>query len=161
SMAGQNVTLTATVSGPAGVSGNVVFYDASAPIGTAPVSSGVARLTTNALASGGHAITARYLGSGAIPPSMSAAFAQYVRPSGAKTRVSSVSVAASPSPATIGATVTLTATVTGANHQAPTGQVLFLLNGSVFGQSDLAATGSITSAGAFDAAGLPHGTHLI
>ncbi|HEV3142244.1 MAG TPA: Ig-like domain repeat protein [Vicinamibacterales bacterium] len=158
---GQNVTLTATVTAPSGLSGSVAFYDGSSLIGTVALSGTTARLTTSALAAGGHAITARYLGNATIPPSTSSAFAQHVRPSGAQTRASTTALTASPSPATLGSTVTLTATVTGSQQRPPTGVVLFMLNGSVLGQGTVSQTGSVTAAVSFGASSLPHGTHKV
>jgi len=161
SAAGQSVTLTATVTAPAGLSGNVQFYDGSTLLGTIAISGTTARLTTSQLAVGGHAITARFLGDGTIPPSSSPAFAQYVEASGAHPKNSTTALAASPSPATLGQAVTLTATVTGAQNRAPSGTVLFMLNGSVLGQGTLSQTGTITSAATFNATSLPHGTHRV
>jgi hypothetical protein len=92
---------------------------------------------------------------------MSAAFAQFVQPPGTKTRASTVALAASPSPAALGSLVTLTATVTGSNHQAPAGRVTFLVNGFVVGDATLSASGAVTSTAAFAAADLPHGTHAV
>jgi hypothetical protein len=68
---------------------------------------------------------------------------------------------ASPAPATLGSVVTLTATVTGSNHQAPSGPVAFLVNGSVVGSAALSASGSVTATMALAAARLPHGTHAV
>jgi hypothetical protein len=158
---GASVTLTATVSALGGVSGTVAFYDGAVLLGNVGVSGTTARLTTAGLATGGHAITARYLGNGTIPPSTSRTFAQYVKPSGATTRTSTVALVASPSPATQGSPVTLTATATGSNNKPPTGQVLFMLNGAVLGQATLSTTGSITAAAALVASTLPHGLHTV
>ncbi len=158
---GQTVTLTATVNAPGLPSGSVDFYDGGALLGTAVLSGTTARFITSALASGGHAITAIYRGNGEIPPSTSPAFAQYVQPSGAKTRSSTVALAASPASATLGSTVTLTATATGSSRQPPTGQVTFMLNGTVLGQGTLSATGTVTAAVALATSSLPHGTHTI
>jgi hypothetical protein len=141
STTGQNVTLTATVTGPGGLTGSVSFYDGATLLGTVALSDATAQLTTGSLATGGHAITARYLGNATIPPSTSPAFAQYVQPAGATTRTSTTALAASPSPATLGSTVALTATVTGSQNKAPSGVVLFVLNGSVLGQGTLSQTG--------------------
>ena len=81
--AGQNVTLTATVSAAApstGVAtGEVVFYDGSTMIGTAPVSGGQAMLTTAFSKVGSsHTITAAYIGSGSFQGSTSAGQAESV-----------------------------------------------------------------------------------
>jgi hypothetical protein len=156
---GANVTFTATVSAPGGLSGDVAFYDGGVSLGTVPLSGTTAQFTTAALEARGHAITARYLGNGVIPPSTSPAFAQYIRTAGGTTRVSTVALTASPSPATLGSNVTLTATVTGSNQKEPTGQVTFILNGSVLGQGTLTTTGSMTAVATLSTATLPHGTH--
>jgi uncharacterized membrane-anchored protein YitT (DUF2179 family) len=55
----------------------------------------------------------------------------------------------------------LTATVTGSNHQPPTGQIVFMLNGAVLGQATLSTTGATTASATFSAAALPHGTHVV
>ena len=72
-----------------------------------------------------------------------------------------VARAASPSPATLGSTVTLTATVTGSQNKAPTGVVLFMVNGFVLGQGTVSQTGSVTAAASLPAASLPHGTQRV
>ena len=118
--AGQSLTLTATVTANGTLTGNVAFYDGGTLLGTVPLSGTKARFSTSALASGGHAITARYLGNGTIPPSVSPAFAQYVQPSGANRRSSTTMLVASPSPATLGSTVTLVATAIGSRWQLST-----------------------------------------
>ena len=65
---GSSVTLTATVRAAnpddGAPAGSVDFIDTTTGVdlGTVPVSSGVAQLTTTGLAAGTHAITARYLG---------------------------------------------------------------------------------------------------
>ena len=70
-------------------------------------------------------------------------------------------MAASPSPATLGALVTLTATVTGSQNQRPVGRVLFFVNGTVVGEGTLSPTGSTTSRATFSTPNLPHGTHRL
>jgi hypothetical protein len=161
STVGQSVTLTATLTAPSGASGNVAFYDGATLIGTVAVSGTTARLTTFALANGGHAITARYLGNATVPPSTSPAFAQSVQPSGAHTRTSTTTLVASPSPATLGSSVTLTATVTVQQSQTPTGQVKFFVNGVVVGQGTLSAAGSSSATATFSTSTLPHGAYKV
>jgi hypothetical protein len=158
---GQTVTLTAAIAAPSTPTGSVAFYDGSVLIGTVSVSGTSARLTTAGLADGGHAITAVYLGNASIPPSTSRAFAQYVQPSGAKTRAATIALAATPSPATLGSTVTLTATVTGSQNQRPTGRVLFMLNGAVLGEGTLSAAGTLTAKTTLNFAALAHGSHRV
>ena len=64
--AGNSVTFTATVSPPAGTTllptGSVVFSDGTTMLGTMPLSSGVATLSTSTLAVGSHTISAAYGG---------------------------------------------------------------------------------------------------
>jgi len=155
---GQSVTFSATVTGPSGTSGNVAFYDGSTLLGTAALSSGVARLTRSSLAAGGHAITARYLGNASVPPSGSTAVAQTI---GTQTRSTSIALNASPSPVALGTEVALTATVTGSLWNAPTGSVLFMVNGQVLGQAPAVATGSTTSAAVWRTSALPRGSHKV
>jgi hypothetical protein len=162
SILGQNVWFTATVTSPAGgVSGVVEFYDGATPIGTVTVVSGSARLSTSGLDLGGHAISARYLGNSALPPSTSGALAQTVQSSGDKTRSSSAALAASPSPAQLGSEVTLAATVTGSQRQAPAGSVLFMVNGEVIGTVGTTVTGSVTAQAVLRTNALSHGTHNV
>jgi hypothetical protein len=157
---GQSVTFSATVTGPGGtVEGMVEFYDGTVLLGSEAVSNGVARLTTAALPEGGHAIVARYLGNGSLPPSVSSALAQTVQSSGTKS--SSIDVTVSPSPAPLGTAVTITATVTGGQNKAPTGAVVFMINGSVVSEVPVVKTGNITSAAVLQTSDLPRGTHSI
>ena len=54
-----------------------------------------------------------------------------------------------PSPVTLGSTVTLTATVTGAQNQPPTGLVMFFVNGAVVGEGTLSPLGAVTALAMF------------
>jgi hypothetical protein len=127
-------------------------------MGTASASNGVAQLTTSSLPAGGHAIVARYLGNASLPPSISAPLAQTV---GSQTRSSSIALSISPSPSTLGSDVTMTATVTGSHQKAPTGRVLFMVNGQVLGDVQTTVTGSVTAAAVLSASALPRGTHSV
>ena len=69
---GQTLTLTATVS-PSPTTGAVSFLDGANLIGSAPVSHGIATLSTAALSTGTHSLTAQYDGGGSISLSSSAA----------------------------------------------------------------------------------------
>jgi len=160
SLTGDVVTLTATVT-PSGSSGSVAFYDGATLLGTATLSGPTARLFNVSLATGGHAITARYLGNATTPPSVSPSLAQYVRPSGANTRTSTVTLTASPSPASQGAPVSLQATVVGSQNKAPSGVVLFMVNGFVVGQATLSQTNSITAVTNLLLNALPRGTQRV
>lgn len=64
SVAGQNVTFTATVrSGSSSINGSVLFLDGNNAIKLVPVKGGIATLTTKSLAAGTHSITALFIGS--------------------------------------------------------------------------------------------------
>jgi hypothetical protein len=149
---------------PAGTTGNVAFYDGATLLGTVPLSGTTARFSTTTLAGGAHGITARYLGNGAVPPSISPMFVQDVAPAGTRLKTSSVALAASPSPATLGGPVTFTANVSGANKLLPTGAILFTVNGQVIGNATgitLTATGSNTARATLTTSALAHGTHTV
>ena len=166
---GRYVTFTATVSSPSGnVSGLVEFYDGATLIGTDGLWNGVARLITSNLAQGGHAITARYLGNGTLPPSVSLPLAQHVQADGgdddeAVTRSSTTALSVSPSPAALGGTVTLHVTVVGRGGRAVGGRVLFLVNGAIFGDPAgiEVVRGSSSSSATLTTDVLPRGTHTI
>ncbi|MFY1634949.1 Ig-like domain-containing protein [Solwaraspora sp. WMMB335] len=81
--AGQDVTLTATVTGE-GAAGTVEFLDGSASLGSAALSSGAASKTVNTLAVGTHTLTARFqpADSAAFTPSTSAPVSVTITPSG-------------------------------------------------------------------------------
>jgi hypothetical protein len=162
---GLSVTLTATVTAPAGgVTGTVEFFDGSTSIGTATVTSNKATLTTSTLATGGHAITARYAGNATVPPSVSPVFVETITATTSTPRTPTVSISASPSPATLDGSVSFTATVTGSLFTRPTGRVVFFANGRVIGDPAgvaLASTGSVTAQAVFATSELSHGTHTI
>ncbi|SDN35727.1 Ig-like domain repeat protein [Polaromonas sp. JS666] len=69
---GQNITLTATVTG-ASPTGNVTFKDGGTTVGSSALSGGVATLTTNSLALGSHTLSAEYAGDTNNIPSTSGA----------------------------------------------------------------------------------------
>jgi large repetitive protein len=156
---GQAVTFRATVSAPSGgVSGTVEFYDGATLLGSAAISVGVAQWTTASLPAGGHAIVARYLGNASLPPSVSTALAQTV---GSQSKSSSTAVTVSPSTSTLGSEVTITATVTGGQQKAPTGDVLFMINGAIVVEVATTVTGSVTADAVVRTSALPRGTHTI
>jgi hypothetical protein len=78
-LAQNAVTLTATVSSPAGVpTGTVSFLDGTTPLGPGTLSGGVATLTTSSLAVGMHSISAVYSGETNFAAATSAALMQCV-----------------------------------------------------------------------------------
>lgn len=128
---GQAVTLTASVAGTA-PTGSVQFMDGGNALGAAvAVSNGVATLSTNQFSTvGTHSITAVYSGDAANSASTSSA-----TPVGVDASVTSTSLIVSPSQATVGQAVTLTATVTGFQ---PSGSVTFLDGSTALGTATLA-----------------------
>ena len=101
---GSAVDLTATV--PAGVAGQVAFFDGTASLGVADVVGTTATLTVSTLGVGAHGLTATYLGSDVYRTTTSAPVAVTV----AKL-TSGVTLGASASSLPAGKKVTLTATV--------------------------------------------------
>lgn len=114
-MAGDEVTLTATVSGSS-PTGSVEFFDGASSLGSVALAGGSAQLATSALAPGVHAITAVYSGDADDRGSTSPAAQLTVR------TATSVALATSVSNPVLGDEVTLTATVSGSS---PTGSVEF------------------------------------
>jgi hypothetical protein len=162
SNAGQAVTFTAGVSGPAGtISGTVQFFDAATLLGSASIAGTSAAFTTSALGVGGHALTARFAGNASVPPSVSPAFAHTVQASGTKTRATTTAVTAAPSTTTLGTEVAVTATVSGSQNKVPTGTVVFFANGTVIGTAGLSAVGSVTATATLRISTLPRGGHSI
>lgn len=121
SNAGAPVTFTATVNGqsPTGV---VDFVVGGAPVGGCagvPLSGAQAICVTSTIPVGSHTVVAQYVGDANNDRSTSAAVVHVVN---AVVIPSGVTLVASPNPAAVGETITLTATVTG---NAPTGAVTF------------------------------------
>jgi hypothetical protein len=121
---GQTVTLTATVTPPAGSGisiGTVTFKDGAATLGSGVLNgSGQATFATTALSAGVHSITAEYAGTENFAASVSSAVSQSVGKAGTATALTS-----SPNPSTPGQTVTFVAIVTGQYGGAVTGTVTF------------------------------------
>lgn len=132
--AGESVRLTATVSGynPTGV---VTFTDNGATLANVSVSGGVAVYDTGAMAIGGHTITASYSGD-------SSNFNSAATPGGFIVRTATgTSVVASNASPTVGASVRLTATVTGSSYLA--GTVTFKDGSTVLGVVETASQSSV------------------
>jgi hypothetical protein len=158
---GQPVTFTAAVVGAgAGTpTGTMTFKLGSTVLGTVSLdATGVGTYTTTAfqLPGGNQVITAVYSGDGVFQGS-TAILTQTVN-----AVASSTTIASSANPASFGAPVTFTATVTSSipGSAVPTGQVSFILDGSI-----TLGTGVLNSAGiaTFTAGSgqLPLGTHTI
>jgi len=129
SAAGQQVTLSATVTvpGSGSSSGTVMFYDGQTALGTMPVANGTATLKVS-FELGQHSITAAYGGNQFYGPSTSSPRLQQVNIS-----PTSLSLTSSPNPVPFGAPVTFTANLTRQGATAATGNVSFLDNGGAIG----------------------------
>jgi hypothetical protein len=157
STAGQAVTFTATISvtAPGGGSptGSVTFSDGATTLCSAvPVSAGTATCS-KALAAGTHSVTAAYSGDATHSSSSSSAVSQVVNKA-----TTTTAVAASPTTALSGQTVTFTATisVTAPGSGSPTGTVAFK-----DGTTTLCAASAVSSGQATCAVGLPTGGHSV
>jgi M6 family metalloprotease-like protein len=127
SNARQPVMLTAVIS-PGTATGSVQFLERSTVLGTATVSAGSASVTTSALASGSHPISAVYSGSGNYTSS-SAALTQVVK------LATSTSLTSNRTAATYGQSVQFTATV---SPNSSTGSVQFMDGSKSLGSGTLA-----------------------
>lgn len=153
---GQSVTITAVVSitapGSGTLTGTVEFFDGLTSIGTANISSGVATLSSSALAVGTHSITAVYSGSSDFLPSTSPPWSQAVNQA-----VTSTAISSSANPAPFGQSITFTATISVTSGSGtPTGTVSF------FDGAILLGNGTISSGQAtFTTSSLSVGSHPI
>jgi uncharacterized repeat protein (TIGR01451 family) len=150
SLVGQPVTFTASVTAiaPGGgtPTGTVAFRaDGTDLAGCSAValSGGSATCATSTLAVGGRAITAGYGGSASYQAS-SGSLTQSVGPASTAT-----TLAATPSPSTLGAPVTLTAAVTAVapGGGTPAGTVTFREGGALLGSAALDGSGVATLSG--------------
>lgn len=138
SVFGQTVTFTAMVSPQApGIctpSGEVIFEDGAALLGTAELQGGSASLSISTLATGSHCITAFYQGDSRFAASSSTAVPQVVGQAATTTTVT-----ASSNPSTFGQPIRLTATVLvrAPGAGTPTGTVTFEDGATVLGSSTL------------------------
>jgi predicted secreted protein len=153
SVAEAGVTFTATVQGPAGVTGvptgTVTFSDGAVPLGTSVLNaSGVATLTVSRLSAGQHNITASYGGDSANLASQSAILVQTVAQATTATLLTTSS-------ATVyaGVSVTFTAVVSRTDTVIPTGSVTFMNGATAMGTGTLDGTGTATLATSALAAG--------
>lgn len=148
----QSVTFTATVASESSTTptGSVTFYDGSTVLATEDLSSGVASFTTSTLAIGSHTITAAYEGD-AAHGSASASLIQIVK----ALLTTTGALTCSPNPASYGATVTCTDTVSSASG-TPSGTVTFY-DGSTALSTITLSSGVAT----YSTSSLTVGTHVI
>jgi hypothetical protein len=146
------VTFTATVTavGITGTpTGSVTFTDGAASLGESALAGGTATLATGALSGGSHTITATYSGDARFA-SAYGTLVQSISPA-----TTTIGLTATPTSATVGTPITLTATV-GSGGAVPGGSVTFFDGASQLGAAPLAA-----GVASFVAASLGVGTHTI
>jgi hypothetical protein len=148
---GSPVSLTAAVA-PSSATGAVEFFSGATSLGTAPVASGSAVLTTSALPVGSHSITAVYSGSSASSTSAPVVVDVTAVPARQTTTV----LAVSPVSGASYQNVTLSTTVT-ATAGAPSGTVT-LKDGALTLGSVLCTNGVVAD---FTTNGLGAGTHSL
>ena len=138
-----SVTLNATVTAATGTpSGTVTFYDGATAIGSANLNgAGVAPFSTSSLAVGTRSLTAQYSGDASNAAGTSPTFSEVIQQAATTTTLGS-----SNSPATVGTTVTFTATVTSADGLVPTGTVAFMSGATVLGNGNVNSNGTATLA---------------
>ena len=151
---GQNVVLTATVSGTAiPPTGSVTFKDGSTVLGTSPLNaSGVATFSASALAVGAHSLVASYTGSGSYASSSSSKLAFTVGQAATTTILTGSTVTPG-----VGQNVTFTATVAAVAPGAgsPTGMVAFHDGSGLIGTVPVSA-GQASLTVAFSGLGQSH-----
>lgn len=159
------VTFTASVSGSstATPTGNVIFKDGTATLGTVALNNaGSASFTTSTLATGTHSITAAYQADANFAASVSAALTETVQKI-----ATSTSVSANANPANAGAAVQFTVAVTAANSTSPnvpiTGTVTLMEGATVLGTGTVTASGTNPAAGTatISVSTLATGSHAI
>jgi hypothetical protein len=133
----QSVTLIATVAANSGTpTGSVTFFDGTTSLGSANISSGAASVQLPSLAAGVHNLTAQYAGNTNFAASASSTVAETVNAPAAAT--TTISLAASPNPATTSQAVTLTATIK-ANSGNPTGSITFFDGSTSLGSANISS----------------------
>ena len=135
------VALTATATAATGTpTGTVTFYDGATVIGSANLNSGgIASFSTASLAVGTQSLTAQYSGDTTNAADTSRAVNEVVQQATTTTTLSS-----SGTTATVGTSVTFTATVTSANGPTPAGTVEFMNGSIVLGNGTVSANGTAT-----------------
>jgi hypothetical protein len=156
---GNTVTFAATVTtnppSSAIPAGSVSFFDGGALLGNVPLdTTGHAAFSTNLLTSGAHFITTVYV------PTPTAGFAAGTEAALTETvnkAASSTALRSSPNPATLGQSVTFTATVSSSTTGTPTGMVQFFDGSMQIGTGTVNTNGQAT----FSTASLSVGIHSI
>jgi len=155
---GQRATLAAIVlplAGAVAPTGSVAFLDGGTLLGTAPLSGGVAQLSTTALSVGPHFIFAVYLGNATFASSVSSPTVHNVF-SGTPPQLAPMTVSGSAPQTTLGEPVTFTVTITPSSGVA-TGTVVFLVDNTLLGTATLLSSmqAQVTTSG------LSAGIHVV
>lgn len=145
---GHAVVLTAKVSGATN-SGSVTFKDGSTTLASVALNAGVASYTTTFTSTGTHALSAAFGGTSVLAASTSPTLSETVSAS-----TTSVSLSASPNPASVGQAIRLSATVSGAS---PSGTVTFKDGSTTLGSATLGSNGQAS----FNATMSTVGTHSL
>ena len=141
---GAPVTLTATVTGAGATpAGSVAFFSGTTSLGSGTLNaSGVASLATTALPVGTDSVTATYGGNA----NYNAATSSPVSIAVSAALTPAIKLTSSASTAAYGASVTLTATLTGGGTSKPTGSVAFFNGAASLGSGTLNSSGVATLA---------------
>jgi hypothetical protein len=141
---GQSVTFTAMLSSQLAQGAVDFFIDGKIAVHGVVNNNGIATMTSSTLAVGKHTVVAKYSGSALNTPAASAPLTQTVA-----LATSRVGLTSSLNPSTLGSAVTFMAVVTavGPGVGTPTGNVQFLVDGSLYGVAPLVhgRAGLITS----------------
>jgi len=149
SVAGQSVTLSATVTAQFGgtPTGTVTIKSGAVVLGTVSLSGGQASLNTAFAGTGSQSVTAAYSGDVNYIASTSNALSQVVNQA-----TTTTSLVPSPNPSSVGQSVAINATVIPQYAGTPSGTVTFLQNGSAVGIVTLSG-GQATLNKVFNSAG--------
>ena len=145
SFVGQAITFTANVTSSSGFPPNgetITFYNGSTVLGTAPLGSGLAALTTSALPAGIFTITASYSGDSNFAASTSPRLRQVVNST--TKSATSTTLASSLNPSIYGQKITFTAAVATTGPLPPTGTVVFTWSIYTIGSATLNSSGVAT-----------------
>ena len=151
--AGEAASFTATVTSATGTpTGSVTFTDGTANIGQGTLNGqGVATFSTTTMSVGAHTLTATYGGDGSYNGSTSASLVHTIVLAPTATGLTS-----SANPATLGASVSFTASVT-SDSPNPGGSVSFMDGSTAIGSATVGSNGAAT----LSTSSLGFGTHSI
>ena len=154
SLLGSSVNFTVTASaGDGSVPSPIALADGPTTLATlTPSSSGIATFTTSALAAGSHLISATFAGDATRNSTSASVYQTVVNP-----YATIISVSATPNPAILGSSVTLSASVTSAGGTAPTGSIAFTYGSMTLGTQAVTAQSNGSSTASIATSSLPLG----